>query len=188
VSGEILWYVSRASGVVSIVAFTLVSCLGILTAGRRRPRGESATVVMGLHRWLSLGALAFLVTHIVTAIVDGYVSIGWLAVVVPFTSGYQPLLVGLGAVAVDLLIALLLTSYLRHRIPERRWRLVHWLSYLMWGVALVHGFGMGTGDQPLLRLVSVACAALGGLAVAWRVLSSHADRERRSEISAQEWS
>jgi predicted ferric reductase len=187
-SGETLWYFSRATGVVSLVLLTLVTCLGVVTAGRRRPHGESATVVMGLHRWLSLGSLVFLATHIVTAIVDGYVSISWLAVIVPFVSDYQPLLVGLGTLAVDVLIVLLVTSYLRHRIPERRWRQLHWLSYAMWVVAVTHGFLMGTSDQPLLRLTSVACATAGGLAVAWRFASSHADRERRRAINTQEWS
>lgn len=186
-SGQALWFVSRATGVVSIVLLTLVVCLGMVTAGRRRPHGESATVVMGLHRWLSLGMLAFLGTHIVTAIADGYVSIGWLSVLVPFTSGYETLLVGLGTLGVDLLVALLVTSYLRHRIPEHRWRLIHWLSYAMWLVALGHGFFMGTSDQPVLRVVSVTCAVVGGLALSWRVIATHADGERRREIDAQEW-
>lgn len=186
-TGETLWYLSRAAGVVSIVLLTLVTCLGMVTAGRRRPHGESATVVMGLHRWLSLGSLVFLATHIVTAIVDGYVSISWLAVLVPFTSGYETLFVGLGTIAVDLLAVVMVTSYLRHRIPERRWRQLHWLSYGMWAVAVAHGFLMGTADQPLLRLTSIACATLGGLAAAWRIASSHADGDRRRAINSQEW-
>ena len=119
-SGQAFWFLSRATGVVSVVLLTVVVCLGMVTAGRRRPHGESATVVMGVHRWLSLGMLVFLAVHIVTAIVDGYVPIGWLAVVLPFSSPYQTLLVGLGTVAVDLLVVLMVTSYLRHRIPERR--------------------------------------------------------------------
>ncbi len=187
-TGQTLWYLSRASGVVSIVLLTIVTCLGMVTAGRRRPHGESATIVMGLHRWLSLGSLVFLATHVVTAIVDGYVPIGWLAVLVPFTSGYEALLIGLGTIAVDLLVVLMVTSYLRHRLPERRWRQVHWLSYAMWAVAVGHGFFMGTADQPLLRLTSIACATAGGLAAAWRVASTHADNERRRAINTQEWS
>lgn len=187
-TGAALWYFSRATGVVSIVLLTLVTCLGIVTAGRRRPHGESATIVMGLHRWLSLGSLVFLAIHIFTAIVDGYVDITWLSVLVPFTAGYDPLLVGLGTLAVDLLAVLMITSYLRHRIPERRWRLIHWLSYAMWVVALAHGFLMGTADQPLLRLTTLACGIVGGLVAAWRVATSHADRERRRAINIQEWS
>jgi methionine sulfoxide reductase heme-binding subunit len=187
-SGSALWYLSRATGVVSIVMLTLVVCLGAVTGGRRRPHGESATVVMGLHRWLSLGMLVFLGIHIVTAIVDGYVPISWLAVLIPFTSGYQPLLIALGTIAVDLLAVVVVTSYLRHRIPERLWRQVHWISYAMWLIALGHGFAMGTGDQPALRLTSVACGTIGMLLVAWRAVATYADKEKRREIDAQEWS
>lgn len=183
-----LWYLSRATGIVSVVLFTVVFCLGMITAGRRRPHGQAATVVMGVHRWLSVGMLVFLATHIVTSIVDGYVSISWLAVVVPFVSDYEPLLTGFGAIAVDLLIVVMVTSFLRHRIPERLWRGIHWMSYAMWGVAVFHGFTMGTADQPGLRLVTLACVVAGGLALSWRVAATYADRNRRRLISAQEWS
>ncbi len=187
-TGQAFWFISRATGVVSVVLLTVVVCLGVLTAGRRRPHGARATVVMGMHRWLSLGMLAFLATHIVTAIVDGYVTIGWAAVVVPLASEYQTLWVGLGTLAVDLLVAVMVTSLLRHRIREQHWRTVHWLSYAMWLVAVVHGFAMGTADEPALRLVSLACGIIGGLFISWRLFATHADRERRAEVDAQEWS
>lgn len=187
-TGSALWYLSRATGVVSIVLLTVVVVLGVVTAGRRSPDGHAATVTMGVHRWLSLGMLAFLATHIVTAIVDGYVKIGWLAVVVPFISAYEPLLVGFGAIGIDLLVVVVVTSYLRHRIPERNWRAIHWASYAMWLIAIVHGFAFGTPDQPLLRLITLVCGVVGGLFASWRVSVSFTDRLRRNEISAQEWS
>lgn len=118
-SGELLWYLSRATGAAATVLLTLVVVLGVVTAGRRSPQGPGATVVLGMHRWVSLGALVFLAVHIATAILDGYVTIGWLAVLVPFTSPYLTLLVGLGTIALDLLAVVLVTSYLRHRMPER---------------------------------------------------------------------
>lgn len=187
-TGSVLWYLSRATGVVSVVLLTVVVVMGVITAGRRRPQGGGATVAMGVHRWLSLGMLVFLATHIVTAIVDGYVKIGWLAVIIPFVSQYQPVLVGFGAVAIDLLVVIIVTSYLRHRIPERTWRGVHWVTYAMWVVAIIHGFAFGTADQPVLRLITLGCGVIGGLFASWRVAVSFADRERRTQISAQEWS
>lgn len=186
-TGSALWYLSRATGVVSMVVLTIVVGLGIVTAGRRRPAGESATIVMGLHRWLSLGMVLFLGIHIATAILDGYVSISWLAVVLPFTSGYETLLVGLGTIAVDLLVVVMVTSFLRHRIPERHWRIVHWAAYAMWLVALLHGFLMGTADQAGLQAATLACAAIGAAMACWRFIASHADKERRKLIDAQEW-
>ncbi len=187
-TGSALWYLSRATGVVSMILLTIVVILGVITAGRRRPHGHSATVAMGVHRWLSLGMLVFLAAHIVTAISDGYVDIGWLATVVPFVSGYETVLVGFGTLGVDLLIAIVATSVLRHRIPERFWRGIHWATYAMWAVALVHGYLMGTADQPVLRLITVACGVAGGLLISWRIATSFADRYRRQQIDIQEWS
>ena len=51
---------------------------------------------------------------------------------------------GLGALAFDLLVALVVTSLLRRRLGLRAWRAVHWLAYACWPVALVHGWGTGT--------------------------------------------
>lgn len=187
-SNETLWYLSRATGLASITLLTLVVILGLLTSGRRRPFGERATIVMGLHRWVSLGMVAFLTTHIVTAIVETYVSIDWISLVIPFTSAYSPLWVGLGTLAFDVLVAVMVTSYWRHRMTERAWTAVHWLSYLMWPMAIVHGVALGTADQPLLRGTTLLCGAAGALAIAWRLTTSYADRDRRRDILAGGWS
>ncbi|NHA70108.1 ferric reductase-like transmembrane domain-containing protein [Phycicoccus flavus] len=184
---ELLWYVSRGTGVASIALLTAVLVLGVVTAGWRRPHGESATVVMAVHRWLSLGMVAFVVAHVATAVGETYVNIDLVSAVVPFTSGYERVLVGLGTVAVDLMAAVAVTSWLRPRIPERVWRGVHWAAYALWPVALVHGFAMGTADQPVLRGVTALCGVVGVAAVVWRLLSSSPDRQRRDAVLEERW-
>lgn len=187
-SSELLWHLSRAAGVVGLLLMTTVVVLGLVTAGRRRPTGPTTTVVTAAHRWLSLGVVAFLGVHVTTAIVDGYVDLGWLSTVVPFTSGYATWQVTLGTLSLDLLVAVVVTSLLRHRISERAWRAVHWLGLAAWPVALVHGFAMGTSDQPLLRGVTVACGVIGLAALSWRLSATYADRDVRRRIAAQGWS
>ena len=184
---ELLWYLSRATGVVSIVLLTVVVVLGVTTAGRRSPFRERATVVMALHRWLSLGMLAFLVTHIATAVVETYVDIGWVSVLVPFSSGFSPVWVGLGTLAVDVLLAVGVTSWFRHRLPERLWKGVHLASYALWPMALVHGVALGTANEPLLRGTTVLCGVVGAGAVAWRLLGSHHDEKARAHALEGEW-
>ncbi|WIX92726.1 ferric reductase-like transmembrane domain-containing protein [Amycolatopsis sp. DG1A-15b] len=142
-----VWYFSRATGLVSLALFTGVVVLGALGAGRFATRGWPRFTVAAVHRNLALTSLAFLAAHIASAILDGYVPLGWLDVVVPFGAGYQPLWVGLGAVAIDLVLAIVVTSLVRTRLPARAWRAVHWLAYLCWPVALVHGFGMAEDDS-----------------------------------------
>ncbi len=183
-----LWYLSRGTGLASIALLTAVVVLGMVTSGRRRPHGERATVVMAVHRWLSLGMVSFLTVHVATAVAETYVSIDAISAVVPFTSGYERLWVGLGTLAVDLVAAISLTSWLRHRLSERAWRTVHLASYALWPMALVHGLALGTSDQPLLRGITVACGLVGVGTVLWRLLTSHADRERRDVALGGQWS
>ena len=185
---ESLWYVSRATGVASIALLTAVVVLGALVSGRRRPHGEQATVVMAVHRWLSLGMVAFLLVHIATAIVETYVSIDLVSALVPFTSGYETLWVGLGTLAVDVLVAILATSWWRHRLPERAWRVVHYSAYLLWPMALVHGLVLGTANEMPLLATTILCGVVGVGAILWRLLAlPHHDRARRDAVLEQEW-
>lgn len=185
---ELLWYSSRATGVLGLVLLTVVVVLGAVLSGRGARTHEGATVVTALHRWLSLGMTVFLLLHIVTAVVETYVSIDLIAAIVPFTSGYEPLWMGLGTLAFDIVIAVLVTSLLRERIADRVWRLVHWSAYALWPLSVVHSFMLGTADEPLLRLTTVACALAGVVAIVWRTSATHHDADRRREVAAQEWS
>ena len=133
-----LWYASRATGVVCLVLFTAVVLLGVLVNRQGRLPGLPRFAVTGLHRSLSLLAVLFLVIHVVTAVADGYVSIRLAAAIIPFTSSYEPLQIGLGAIALDLIAALVVTSLLRGRIGRRVWRAVHWLAYAAFPVAVLH--------------------------------------------------
>jgi sulfoxide reductase heme-binding subunit YedZ len=185
---KVLWYLSRATGVASIVLLTAVLVLGMLTASRRSPSGVRSAVVMGLHRSLALGASAFLVVHIATAIAETYVDIDLISAIVPLTAGYEAAWVGLGTLAVDLTAAVVVTSLLRHRLPERAWRAVHLTAFALWPLAVAHGITLGTSDEPVLPLVTIACAVTGAVAVVWRVLATDADTARRRAVALQEWS
>ncbi|MGN6244368.1 MAG: ferric reductase-like transmembrane domain-containing protein [Motilibacteraceae bacterium] len=168
-----VWYLSRGTGVTSLVLLTLVLVLGILTRSAKPLPGLPRFVTAGLHRNVSLLAVAFLALHIGTAVVDPYAMTGLVDVVVPFRAGYRPLWVGLGTLALDLLVALVVTSLLRHRLPHRLWRSVHWAAYGCWPLAVLHAIRSGTDAGAQWNVVLVtACAAAVGLAVGWRGTSS----------------
>jgi len=183
----VLWYLSRATGVISIVLLTAVMMLGVFLSGARRSVGNRTTTTQAVHRSLALGTATFLVVHIATAIVDTYVHIGVLAALLPFASTYHRLPLGLGTLGFDVLAAIVVTSLLRHRISERLWRVVHRASFVMWPVALWHGIAMGTGNEPILRFTTIGCGVVGVLALVWRLTGSHHDSSRRREVLRQEW-
>jgi methionine sulfoxide reductase heme-binding subunit len=165
------WYLTRASGAVALVLLTASMVIGIAAIARMRGPGVPRFVVDGLHRTASLLALAFLVVHIVTAVLDSFASISLINAVIPFTGSYRPLWLGLGAVAFDLLVAVTITSLVRARMGYSAWRGIHWLAYAAWPVAILHGFGTGSDvHQTWLQAISAACIAVVLLSVVARAM------------------
>jgi methionine sulfoxide reductase heme-binding subunit len=169
---QYLWFLSRSSGVALLALFSLVIALGVATRLGSAPRWLARFAVAELHRTLSLFAIVLLVLHVVTAILDPYVTIGWAATVLPFASPYRTLAVGLGTLAVDLAGAVLVTSLVRARLGYHAWRAVHWLAYLAWPAAFVHALTAG-GDLRVwwVALTVCGCAAVVASAVIVRLLT-----------------
>ena len=169
-NSKALWFLTRSTGLVSLILLTATIVVGVVASvgwtTQRWPRFLSQNV----HRNLSLFCVGFVAVHVVTTVGDGYVPIGFADAFIPFRSPYRPLWVGLGALTFDLLLAVLVTSALRHRIGFASWRFVHWMAYLCWPIALFHGLGSGSDPPlPVVLFVDVVCtgAVLG--AVAWRL-------------------
>jgi len=169
-TGSLLWYVSRGTGLVSLVLLTLTVLGGILVRRGAAPARLPRFVVWGLHRNVALLSLVFLALHIITVVADSYVPINLGDAFVPFVSAYRPFWLGLGTVALDLLLAIVATSLLRARIGHRAWRAMHWAGYALWPTAVLHGFGAGSdvGHLWFLAVTLVCIGAVAG-AVFWRL-------------------
>jgi len=165
-----LWYVTRGSGVVALLLLTAAVALGVLTALRWRGERWPRFAVTDVHRNLTLLSIVFVVIHVVTTVADGYAPVSLLDSVVPFLSSYRPLWLGLGTVAFDLLLALVVTSLFRGLVPARAWRALHWTAYAAWPVALVHSLGTGSDAKTTwLQALGIACLVAVALAVLARV-------------------
>jgi ferric reductase like protein len=171
VSGTtLLWYSTRATGIVAMVLLTGTVMLGVVGTARAASERWPRLVTAGLHRNLALTSIALVGVHVLTTVLDPFASISLAAAFIPFSSPYRPLWLSLGAVAFDLLLAVLVTSLLRDRLGHRAWRAVHLLVYLSWPVALWHGLGTGTDTKLAWVLaIDVACVAAVGWAVWWRL-------------------
>lgn len=171
--GPGLWYATRAAGLVTLLLLTVSVLLGILTSGRFASGAWPRFLTLGLHRNVSLLAAVFLALHVATTVLDTFVSIPLTSAFIPFVSPYRPFWLGLGAVALDLLIALVATSLIRNRLGLRAWRGVHWAAYVCWPVALAHGLGTGTDRRTIWVLtLTAACVAAVAAAAAWRVVTA----------------
>jgi sulfoxide reductase heme-binding subunit YedZ len=173
VTSPALWYTTRGAGLVCLVLFTAAVVLGVLNVSRWSRPSWPRFATLAIHRNISLIALLVLAIHIISAELDTFAPIGWLALVIPFASSYRPIWLGLGTVASDLFIAVVVTSLLRDRIGHRVWRAIHWAGYAAWPVAVLHG--LGTGTDPKLgwvQLLTAVCVAAVIVATGWRVAHS----------------
>lgn len=179
-----MWYASRATGVVLLVLLTLVILLGLLVTRQGRLPGLPRFAVTGLHRNLSLLAVAFVVVHVLTAVYDGYVHIPLTAAVIPLTSPYERLWLGLGAVAFDLMLAVIVTSLLRRHLSRKAWRGVHLLVYVSWPVAWVHSvFASADLQHGALLVLAIACLLAVVAGVIWRLASAARDVPRAERVT-----
>jgi sulfoxide reductase heme-binding subunit YedZ len=182
-SSTVLWYASRATGVVALLLMTAVVLLGLLVNRQGRLPGLPRFAVTGLHRNLSLVAVAFVGVHVLSAILDSYVSIPLTAVVVPLASGYERLWIGLGAVSLDITIAVIATSLLRRHLSRRLWRAVHLTAYLSWPVAWLHSI---SSSRDMLHgwgfMLSAGTALVVLGAVGWRLAAASRDVPRAQRV------
>ncbi|MGA2319574.1 MAG: ferric reductase-like transmembrane domain-containing protein [Solirubrobacteraceae bacterium] len=169
---SIYWYLTRSTGAVALLLLTLAIALGVADVERWSTPRFPRFVIDTLHRNVSLLAMVFLVLHILTSVLDSFAPISLIDAFVPFVGTYRPFWLGLGAVAFDLLLAVIFTSLLRQRMGYASWRAVHWLTYASWPIALLHGFGTGSDVKTTWLLVlSIGCLAIVIAAVLTRVLS-----------------
>lgn len=172
-----LWYLTRGTGVVSLVLLTITVALGVANVRRARTARVPRFVVDAVHRNTALLALVFLTIHVATSVLDAFAPIRLIDAFVPFVSAYRPVWLGLGALALDLLIAVAVTSLLRRRLGHRAWRTTHWLAYASWPVALVHSLGTGSDVKtPWMLAVAAGCVLVVLVAVWIRASAGWPDR------------
>ncbi len=170
------WYLTRGTGAVALILLTLSVALGVANLRRVRTDHVPRFVLDAVHRNVSLLAMAFLLVHIVTSVLDTFAPISLVNAVIPFTGSYRPLWLGFGAVAFDLMIAITVTSLLRQAFGYRAWRITHWAAYASWPVALLHSVGTGSDTKAGWMLVIVGgCVIVTVVAIVGRATAGWPD-------------
>jgi methionine sulfoxide reductase heme-binding subunit len=184
-SSPVDWYAARAAGVVAYLLLSAIVVLGITMAGKKKLHRWPRFAVEDVHRFGGILVGSFLVIHIVTIAIDAWLPFSIASIIVPFTSTYKPLWVGLGIVAAELLLALAVTNKLRNaRISYRFWRRAHYLNFAVWAAATVHSLGSGTDrTTPWLIALEGAAIASVSIAIAWRVLARRVEGARLRGLS-----
>jgi len=179
-----LWYLTRATGAVTLLLLTASLVLGIANIGRVQSARWPRFVIEGVHRNVSLLAIAVLAVHIATSVLDPFAGIHLIDAAVPFVGSYRPLWLGLGAFASDLLLAIAITSMIRRRLGHAVWRATHWLAYLCWPVAVLHTVGTGSDVKQLWLQALTAACVIAVIVAVWARLGLGGPRALRGTAFA----
>jgi predicted ferric reductase len=139
------WYLSRSSGFVAFGLLWLSMVFGLIITNRMARVWPGGPTAFDLHRYVSLLGLGFALFHALILLGDGFIGYTLGDLAIPFAgAAYRPLRVGIGQLGFYVMVLVSLTFYIRKSIGRRAWRAIHWLSFLMFVMALVHGLGAGT--------------------------------------------
>jgi Ferric reductase like transmembrane component len=181
----VTWDTARAGGLISYALLTAAVSLGLVLRNRWQSSRWPRLVTNELHGYVSLLALVFIVIHVLAVAVDPFTHFGLAAVLVPFASHYRPIWMGLGLVALYLLLAVWVSSRLRTRIGHRLWRQIHVLAFAVYTAATLHGLGTGSDTRTLWAMALYATSVgLVGTLLAIRLLAPAGRDARRRPLAA----
>jgi hypothetical protein len=167
------------AGVFALIGLTTAVGVGLLASDRIVMTPSGRIIAQAVHRAVSFGAVGFLLIHIVTEIIAGRSQAA--DSVLPFLDHGRTLYLGLGTIASDLFLLILMTGILRARFatvrPTWAWRALHATAYLAWVLGIIHGLLAGRTAKPYVDWSYGACVAAVGLALIVRVVAAGRVRE-----------
>lgn len=165
-----LWYATRGSGYAALLLLSAVVVLGLFASARWHSATWPRFLTQSLHRNLSLLTVVFVTIHVVTSVADPFAGLTPADAVIPFAATYRPFWLGLGVIALELLLAIIVSSLLRARLSWRVWQAVHLLAYVSWPVAVLHTIGTGTDTKSgWALLLDIACVGVVAITLVWRL-------------------
>ena len=166
------WYTARAGGLIAYLLLWLATMWGVMMSSKMAKGMIDATLLYGMHEFLPTLAMVFATLHAVVLMGDAYIGFSLVNLLVPFTTSYRPLWTGLGSVALYLSIALIASFYLKSLVSRKVWRAFHFVTYLAFGLALVHGVMAGTDTgNPVVRWMYILTGAALLFVTLYRILT-----------------
>jgi methionine sulfoxide reductase heme-binding subunit len=155
---QTVWYVIRGTGIIGFVLLTLSVVVGLLISTRSLPSGRPRVDLFEIHAFTSLLGLGFVSVHAFTLLLDNFVSFSPAQVLVPFTSTYRPFAVSLGIVGMYTMVVVYGSFWARRYIGHKRWRTLHYASFVGFFVVALHGMLSGADSHTAwMFVVYTAC-------------------------------
>lgn len=155
-----LWYVTRATGVAAYIALSLSVALGMLRTIARNARERLSWVVDELHQFIATLAGVLVLGHLAALALDPFLPFSITNLLLPVAEPYRPLAVNLGVLSFYSIVVLLVSSWVRRRLPYKAWRSLHYVSFVAFALVTAHGWLAGSDSgEPWMRAVYGFAAA-----------------------------
>lgn len=180
---NVYWYFVRSSGFVAFGLLWLSMAMGLLITNKIARVWPNGPVAYDLHQFVSALGLIFGFIHPLLMLGDQYTMV---QIFVPF-GGIQDRVVpvALGQITL-ILMALIVPSFAaRWLIGQRTWRLLHYLSFPVFLMALLHGVLTGTDSAtPLATGMYWASATSLVMLTIYRIQVSRSGNRRAALVYA----
>jgi methionine sulfoxide reductase heme-binding subunit len=169
---QFLWVLARVAGLGSYAALAVALVTGIALRTAVLDWLGNNRVLRSLHEYTTVLWIPLAVIHLGALVLDSTARIGVLDLVVPFRAMYGTLAIGLGALAVDLLVVVTVTALLKRHIRLGLWKWLHRLAYAAFALIFVHAVLSGSDfSDPVVSAmtwgVAAALLALGFARAVW---------------------
>ena len=167
------WYMARVSGLLAYLMLWGAMVYGLILSTRIFPVLLPARLSFSIHEFLSILGLGFATFHGLILLGDRYIGFTLWHILVPFTAPYEPVWVGLGTILLYLNFLLVVSFYLRKQIGQSLWRAVHYLTFLTYGMTLLHSMVLGSeSNWSAIRLMYLATGSVVCFLICYRILTA----------------
>jgi DMSO/TMAO reductase YedYZ heme-binding membrane subunit len=180
---SLTWLVERLAGFLAYFAVAGSVIYGLLLSTKILDAIAHRPITFNLHQDLASIGLGLAGVHGALLALDKTVPFSLQQIAVPGLSPHAPVAVAAGQVAFYLMAIVIASFYVRRRIGQRAWRLLHYLTFLAFVGATAHGLGAGTDSGSawawwIYVVATVAVVFLFG----YRILMSIGARRGRSAV------
>ena len=157
----ILWILGRSTGMVGVILLSVAAAMGLALSMKASSPRFPRWLTTDLHRYVTILAVVVSVVHLLVLWLDTQSGLSLLSLVVPFTSSWEPLAVGIGVLGLEITLIVWITTRLRDRIGYRAWQVIHRTASVGWVLVISHGLLAGTDTGATWAVITYAlCAAL----------------------------
>ncbi|HEY8731182.1 MAG TPA: ferric reductase [Candidatus Limnocylindria bacterium] len=177
---DAIWVTARSTGTAALVALILSVLSGMALRSGALAWLSHNRAVRAVHDLTSLLWLPLAIAHVIALMLDPYAKIGFADLLVPFLVSYGSLAIGLGTISLQLVVIVLISTWLKSSLTQQGWLAIHRLSYVAFVAAFAHGLLAGTDfAQPVLIALAWVTAALLLIVAVRRLTAARTVSSRR---------